>query len=96
MSNCSSKKASVESFLTRGYSLSESKNDFDSFSSLSEKINLREETISVGESMFSIDWSPQKFTDAFCQMEKICGSNVLCSLATSILMDPSFPLADLS
>ena len=90
----SSKKASLESFLTRGYSMSVSKDDLNSFSSISEKINLREETISFGESMFSIDWSPEKFTDAFCQMERICGSNVLSSLATSILMDPSYRLSD--
>ena len=81
--------------MSRGYVIGDCKENLKAFN-LSEKINLREETISLGEGMFSIKWCPKKFTEGFCKFEKICkgGSQVVSAVTASIFMDPSFRIID--
>ena len=85
----------IEGLVSRGFVIGDSVLKLKALT-LSDKINLREETISLGEKMFSIKWCPQKFTEAFCEFENICkgGSQVVSAVTASILMDPSFRIID--
>ena len=95
MGNDKSRKPKIDSSLARNYYISECKQNSKQSNSVSDKLNLREETISFGEDMFSIHWSPKKFTDAFnMAKKKSTGEEVLSAVCAGILMDPSFRLDD--
>ena len=88
------KKEKIESSLARNYYKSECKQNSKRINSISDKINLREETISFGEDMFSLNWSPEKFVKALDIVKNNTGEEVLSAICAGILMDPSYRLDD--
>ena len=88
-----SKLMTVENLLERGYLITECNQGLKQ-SHLTDKLNLREETISLGKCMFDIKWSPDKFTQAFSKFKESCGPTIVSAVAASVLMDPSFRIDD--
>ena len=58
------------------------------------KINLREEGVSLVDGAFDYKWTPESFVEGFLAVQKIASSSKVAATAASILMDPSFRIAD--